>query len=88
MYLTIPAMYEAGQITLLEALPNIQRARVIVTVLEELPPAPSEKNGELKSVSWLGSMSHTLVGEIGDIVSPLEETWEESPTRSFTSRPH
>lgn len=77
MYLTIPAMYEAGQITLLEALPNIKRARVIVTVLEELPSVQSAKNGASIHKNRLGSMSHTLVGELGDIVSPLEETWQD-----------
>ncbi len=33
--LSVKAMYEDGKITLLEKIPHIRRARVIVTVLEE-----------------------------------------------------
>ncbi len=33
--LSVKAMYENGKVTLLEKIPSIRRARVIVTVLEE-----------------------------------------------------
>ncbi len=33
--LSVKAMYENGKVTLLERIPGIRRARVIVTVLEE-----------------------------------------------------
>ncbi|MBK1699599.1 hypothetical protein [Thiococcus pfennigii] len=36
--LSVNAIYENGKVTLLEDIPEIQRARVIVTVLEELKP--------------------------------------------------
>ncbi|MFN8490289.1 MAG: hypothetical protein U0350_22065 [Caldilineaceae bacterium] len=76
--LSVPALYENGKIILLEAIPHLQRARLIVTVLEELPEAsPIEQPKQVSPDSWLGSMSHTIVGEIGDLVSPLEDTWAD-----------
>jgi len=41
---SVKAMYENGQVTLLEKIPNVRRAKVIVTVLEE--NEPMEQNYE------------------------------------------
>jgi hypothetical protein len=75
--LSVPGIYENGKITLLEEIPNVQMARVIITVLEEWPATKPPANGKQPAGSWLGSLSHTVIGEIGDIVSPLEETWDD-----------
>lgn len=73
---SVPGIYEDGKITLLEEIPNVRQARVIVTVLEDWPTVTPPTNDE-SAGSWLGSMRHTLSGELGDIVSPLEETWDD-----------
>lgn len=75
--LSVPAIYENGKITLLETIPNVHRARVIVTILEEWPMATSEAIDEPSPQSWLGALRHTLVGELGDLVSPIEENWQD-----------
>jgi len=36
--LSVNAVYEDGKVTLLEDIPNIKRARLIVTVLPDAPP--------------------------------------------------
>jgi hypothetical protein len=74
--ISVPGIYKNGKITLLEEIPHVQEARVIVTVLEAWPEAESPA-AEPEAGAWLGSMSHTLVGELGDLVSPLEETWSD-----------
>ncbi len=75
--LSVPAIYEDGKITLLEKIPHLQRAHVIVTVLEELPFSEPQTSMEKPSVnSWLGSMRHTAQ-IVDDIVGPLEETWTD-----------
>jgi hypothetical protein len=76
--LSVPAIYENGKITLLEKIPHLRRARAIVTILEDLPvPDPEGSTEQPPAGSWLGSMSHTIEGEIGDLVTPLEETWKD-----------
>ncbi len=76
--LSVPAIDETGKITLLEKIPHLHRARVIVTVLEELPIIDSAEHEEQPPAgSWLGSMRHTIVGKIGDLVTPLEDTWSD-----------
>jgi hypothetical protein len=73
--ISVPGIYENGKITLLEEIPHIQQARVIVTVLEPWPePEPTT---DPKPRMWLGSMRHTLIGELGDLVSPMEDTWAD-----------
>ncbi len=37
--ISVNAIYEDGKIQLLEDLPQIRRAKVILTVVEELPPS-------------------------------------------------
>jgi hypothetical protein len=75
--IAVPGIYENGKIILLEQIPNIRRARVVVTVLEEWPDETPPNGADQEPGSWVGSMRHTLTGEIGDIVSPLEETWSD-----------
>jgi hypothetical protein len=70
---SVPGIYKNGEVILLEEIPQIQQARVIVTVLEEWPILPFIE-GEKPSVDhWLGSLSHTAK-IVGDIVQPVEET--------------
>ncbi|MCX6044557.1 MAG: hypothetical protein NT075_05545 [Chloroflexi bacterium] len=65
--LSVPAIYENGKITLLEKIPHLHRARVIVTILEELPSTDTAEHAKQSpAVTWLGSMKHTIVGELGD----------------------
>ena len=75
--LSVPGIYKDGNIILLGEIPQIQQARVIITVLEEWPMLPSEKPVE-QANHWLGALAHTAT-IIGDIVQPLDETmndWE------------
>ena len=74
--IAVPGLYEDGKITLLEPIPHLRRARVIVTVLED--GTWTEPNGGATSQvgSWLGSMRHTA-RIVGDIVEPLEDTWQD-----------
>ena len=74
--ITVPGIYENGKIILLEQIPNIRRARVVITVLEELPVMSTSEKVEQPGGNWLGAMSHTAQ-IVGDIVSPLEETWDD-----------
>jgi hypothetical protein len=75
--IAVPGLYEDGKITLLEPIPHLRRARVIVTVLEDNAfIAPSNVNDE-PTRSWLGAFRHTLVGELGDLVEPLEDAWQD-----------
>lgn len=75
--LSVPAIYEDGKLTLLEKIPHVQRARAIVTILEEWPPEEQTHDDAPLEVNWLGSLHHTLTGEIGDIISPPHETWND-----------
>ena len=64
------ATYENGQISWVSDRPSVQSAKLIVTVLEEIPPMvkrrvrPTHLAGQVKI--------------LGDIVSPIvdEEDWE------------
>lgn len=81
--LSVPGVYQDGSIILLEKIPVITRARVIVTVLEEWPEpsaavTPLKTEGEPLTETWLGALANTAT-IVGDIVQPLEETladWE------------
>jgi hypothetical protein len=64
------AIYENGQVQWLEEKPEISHARLIVTVLDEVPTSPKRR-----------SPPADLVGKVtilGDIVNPIvdEEDWE------------
>ncbi|MFZ4662690.1 MAG: hypothetical protein ACOYNY_37130 [Caldilineaceae bacterium] len=81
--LSVPGVYQNGSIILLENIPTLTRARVIVTVLEEWPE-PLAAGGLLKiedespPEAWLGALANTAT-IVGDIVQPLDETladWE------------
>jgi len=76
--LSVPGIYENGNIKLLQKIPHIQRARVIITLLDE---EWDEKKSPLPSTvsttgDWLGGLSGTAQ-IVGDIISPLEETWDD-----------
>ena len=44
---SVKAMYENGKVTLLEKIPNIRKAKVIVTVLEEDEPTEQDIDAAL-----------------------------------------
>ena len=75
---SVPGIYDNGNITLLEMLPGVRFARVIVTVLDDLPENAVKGTGTPAVSDWLNSMRDT--GRIvGDIVAPLDpagEDWE------------
>lgn len=76
--LSVPGIYKNGEVILLEDIPQIQQARVIVTVLEEWPTFSSKAIEEPTTDYWLGTLAHTAK-IIGDIVQPIDETlndWE------------
>ena len=63
--LSVNAIYENGKVRLLEEIPNIERARLIVTVLDDAPPVEGELDPSLfddlvgaVSVREDGSVSH------------------------------
>lgn len=63
--LSVNAIYEDGRITLLEKIPRVRRARVIVTVLEEDEPIEQNINISLfddmigvASIRDNGSVAH------------------------------
>jgi hypothetical protein len=64
------ATYENGQITWVDDRPSMQSARLIVTVLEEIPLATKRR---VRPTHLAGQ-----VKILGDIVSPIvdEEDWE------------
>jgi hypothetical protein len=43
--LSVHAVYEDGKVTLLEDLPAVRRARLIVTMIDLLPPAATDLTG-------------------------------------------
>jgi len=65
------AIYENGQFKWLSEKPEVQTARVIITVLEETPASPIRRRFPPDSIAGKGST-------LGDIVSPIvdEEDWE------------
>lgn len=75
--LSVPGIFKDGKITLLQPILNVKEAHVIVTVLEETSTNGEQQAIEPQAGSWLGCLSHTLVGELGDIVSPMEDTWND-----------
>ena len=77
--ISVPGIYENGQIKLLEALPKVSTARVIVTLLEQLP-TQSGSSAPPARAGWLGALRHTAQ-IVGDIVQPLDVNagdWEAS----------
>jgi hypothetical protein len=74
--LAVPGLYEDGKITLLEPIPHLQRARVIITVLEDWPLLTQNGGNKPGARSWLGAYQHTAQ-IVGDIVEPLEDTWKD-----------
>jgi len=73
---SVPGIFKDGKITLLEPILNIKQARVIVTVLDNLVVAGDSKDANPDQPSWLGCMAGTAE-IVGDIVSPMEETWND-----------
>jgi hypothetical protein len=69
--LFILAIYEDGKLILLGQIPHVERARVIVNILEVWYATKQADVDTPVEGNWLGSLHHTLSGEIGDIVSPL-----------------
>ena len=67
------AVYDRGQVTWLNDRPNIDSARIIVTVLEETASIETSQVRRCPSAAIAGK-GRTL----GDIVSPIvdEEDWE------------
>lgn len=66
------AIYENGQVKWLSEQPEIKTARVIVTVLEEMPGLePMRQRIPPSSIAGKGST-------LGDLISPIvdEEDWE------------
>jgi len=65
------AIYENGQLKWLTEKPEVQTARVIITVLEETPTPTLRRRSPPASIAGKGST-------LGDIVSPIvdEEDWE------------
>ncbi|OUC14081.1 MAG: hypothetical protein B0A82_13755 [Alkalinema sp. CACIAM 70d] len=66
------AIYENGQVVWLNEQPEVQSARLIVTVLEEVAPKqPIRRRFPPSSIEGKGKT-------LGDIVSPIvdEEDWE------------
>ncbi len=66
------AIYENGQVKWLAEQPEVNSARIIVTVLEEKPsPAPAKRRSSPVSIAGKGKT-------LGDIVSPIvdEQDWE------------
>lgn len=45
--ISVNAIYENGEVRLLEAMPQVERAKVIVTFVEELPVEPEATNPHL-----------------------------------------
>ena len=43
--LSVHAIYEDGKVTLLEDLPAVRRARLIVTVIDQIPPEERDATG-------------------------------------------
>jgi hypothetical protein len=78
--LSVPGVYQDGSVILLEEIPTLTRARVIVTVLEEWPELSAvilpETEDEQQRGSWLGALANTAA-IVGDIVQPLDETLDD-----------
>lgn len=74
--LSVPGIYQDGQIILLENIPLIKHAKVIITVLEETQLTEVDQFEPNDSGTWLGAMVGT--GQIiDDIVQPLEDTTDD-----------
>lgn len=73
--LSVPGIYKNGEVILLAEIPQIQQARVIVTVLEEWPVFEVDVKAPAAD-QWLGSLAHTAK-IVDDIVQPLEETFSD-----------
>ena len=59
--LSVPGVYEDGVVTLLEPIPNIRTANVIITVLETHHPMPETLPRAPASGDWLGAMRGTCL---------------------------
>jgi hypothetical protein len=69
--LSVPGVYKNGTITLLEPIPNLQSASVIVTVLDDNLFEPG-MTAKTVAGGWLGNMQGTA-WILGDIVEPIED---------------
>jgi hypothetical protein len=76
--LSVHGLYQDGNVILLEKIPQIKQAKVIITILEELPELDGEEVETPTSYGWLGALAGTAQ-IVGDIVQPSESTpsdWE------------
>ena len=71
--LSVHGIYQNGNVILLEKIPQVKQAKVIVTVLEELPTFAPDQPGAVATGQWLGALAGTAQ-IIGDIVQPLGQT--------------
>lgn len=70
--LSVPGIYKNGAIILLEPIPNVQFASVIVTVLDEHVTANGRTEETVLNGSWLGNLQATA-RIVGDIVEPMAD---------------
>ncbi len=76
--LSVHGIYQNGNVILLEKIPQVKQAKVIVTVLEELPTFASDQSEAVVTEQWLGSLAGTAQ-IIGEIVQPIDDAladWE------------
>ena len=70
--LSVPGIYKNGAITLLEPIPYVQSASVIVTVLDEHLVADGTAAKTTLNGSWLGNLQATA-WILGEIVEPIAD---------------
>ena len=73
---SVPGVYKDGVVTLLEPIPNIRSANVIVTVMENHPSERETAPGSVANGGWLGAMQGTAQ-IVGDIVQPIEDSFDD-----------
>ena len=65
------AIYENGQITWLASKPPLKSARIMISILEEIPPQPQKRRHPSPLIAGKGKT-------LGDLVNPLvnDLDWE------------
>ncbi|MDB9305183.1 MULTISPECIES: hypothetical protein [Cyanophyceae] len=65
------AIYENGQITWLTEKPRLKSARIMISILEEIPAQPQKRRHPSPVIAGKGTT-------LGDLVNPIvnEQDWE------------
>ncbi|GAB2783890.1 hypothetical protein GCM10027275_29950 [Rhabdobacter roseus] len=74
MYTSIKGIYENGKLTLLEPAPDVEKAEVLITFLqEETPVDPTQKKRVLGGLRRLSHLADKTISIPPDFNEPLDD---------------